>query len=151
MSVSNIIFIKIEYIKHDLVNGDVIEASKMTSKDYYFDSYAHFGIHEEMLKDEVRTLTYRNALCHNKHLVKDKVVLDIGCGTGIFCMFAVKAGVKKVIGIDCSNIIDYAKEIIKLNNGSLLCSWAPQEGRGSTSPPSEVTSNPRNVSPPVDI
>ena len=25
------------------------------SKDYYFDSYAHFGIHEEMLKDEVRT------------------------------------------------------------------------------------------------
>ena len=29
------------------------------SKDYYFDSYAHFGIHEEMLKDEVRTLTYR--------------------------------------------------------------------------------------------
>lgn len=22
----------------------------MTSKDYYFDSYAHFGIHEEMLK-----------------------------------------------------------------------------------------------------
>jgi hypothetical protein len=25
----------------------------MTSKDYYFDSYAHFGIHEEMLKDEV--------------------------------------------------------------------------------------------------
>ena len=26
---------------------------EMTSKDYYFDSYAHFGIHEEMLKDEV--------------------------------------------------------------------------------------------------
>ena len=25
------------------------------SKDYYFDSYAHFGIHEEMLKDEVKS------------------------------------------------------------------------------------------------
>jgi protein arginine N-methyltransferase 1 len=23
--------------------------------DYYFDSYSHFGIHEEMLKDRVRT------------------------------------------------------------------------------------------------
>ena len=23
-------------------------------KDYYFDSYAHYGIHEEMLKDEIR-------------------------------------------------------------------------------------------------
>ena len=33
----------------------------MTSKDYYFDSYAHFGIHEEMLKDEIRTITYRNS------------------------------------------------------------------------------------------
>jgi hypothetical protein len=46
----------------------------MTSRDYYFDSYAHFGIHEEMLKDEVRTLTYRNSMYHNKHLFK---VFDI--------------------------------------------------------------------------
>jgi hypothetical protein len=45
----------------------------MTSKDYYFDSYAHFGIHEEMLKDEVRTCTYRNSIYHNRHLFKDKV------------------------------------------------------------------------------
>lgn len=84
---------------HGLINGDAVEASEMTSKDYYFDSYAHFGIHEEMLKDEVRTLTYRNALYHNKHLVKDKIVLDVGCGTGILCMFAVKAGAKRVIGV----------------------------------------------------
>ncbi|XP_058273863.1 protein arginine N-methyltransferase 1 isoform X2 [Hemibagrus wyckioides] len=73
-------------------------AEDMTSKDYYFDSYAHFGIHEEMLKDEVRTLTYRNSMFHNKHLFKDKVVLDVGSGTGILCMFAAKAGAKKVIG-----------------------------------------------------
>ena len=32
--------------------GDLSQG-EMTSKDYYFDSYAHFGIHEEMLKDEV--------------------------------------------------------------------------------------------------
>ena len=36
-----------------------LTSAEMTSKDYYFDSYAHFGIHEEMLKDEVRTLTHR--------------------------------------------------------------------------------------------
>lgn len=50
-----------------------VTAEEMTSRDYYFDSYAHFGIHEEMLKDEVRTLTYRNAMYHNKHLFKGKV------------------------------------------------------------------------------
>ena len=27
-----------------------LSSEEMTSKDYYFDSYAHFGIHEEMLK-----------------------------------------------------------------------------------------------------
>ena len=47
-----------------------IEAKDMTSADYYFDSYAHFGIHEEMLKDEVRTLTYRDSMVLNKHLFK---------------------------------------------------------------------------------
>jgi len=87
-----------------------------TSKDYYFDSYAHFGIHEEMLKDEVRTLTYRNAMIYNRHLFKNKVVLDLGCGTGILSMFAAKAGAKKVIGIDMSSVIGYAQEIIADNN-----------------------------------
>ena len=85
----------------------------MTSKDHYFDSYAHFGIHEEMLKDEVRTLTYHNSMFHNQHLFKDKVVLDVGLGTGILCMFAAKAGARKVIGIECSSISDYAVKIVK--------------------------------------
>ena len=87
----------------------------LTSKDYYFDSYAHFGIHEEMLKDSVRTITYKNAILHNKHLFRDKVVLDVGCGTGIPSMFAAKAGAKMVIGVDYSAIVEQAKEIVKEN------------------------------------
>lgn len=54
---------------------------------------------QEMLKDEVRTITYRNAIYHNKHLFKDKVVMDVGSGTGILSMFAAKAGAKKVIAV----------------------------------------------------
>jgi len=87
----------------------------MTSRDYYADSYAHFGIHEEMLKDEVRTISYKNAICNNPHLFKGKTVLDVGCGTGILCMFAAKAGAKKVIGVDMSNIITQAKTIVEAN------------------------------------
>jgi len=83
---------------------------------YYWNSYAHFGIHEEMLKDEVRTKSYRNAILNNKHLFKGKIVLDVGCGTGILSMFAAKAGATKVIGIDYSDIIVQAKQIVKDNN-----------------------------------
>ena len=40
-------------------------------------------IHETMLKDKVRTDAYRDFIYNNKHLFKDKTVLDIGCGTGM--------------------------------------------------------------------
>uniref|UniRef100_A0A8C1XLY8 type I protein arginine methyltransferase n=1 Tax=Cyprinus carpio TaxID=7962 RepID=A0A8C1XLY8_CYPCA len=94
----------------------LLNPEEMTSRDYYFDSYAHFGIHEEMLKDEVRTLTYRNSMYHNKHIFKDKIVLDVGSGTGILSMFAPKAGAKHVYGIECSSISEYSEKIIKSNH-----------------------------------
>ncbi|KAH1007230.1 protein arginine N-methyltransferase 1-B [Dendroctonus ponderosae] len=92
-----------------------VPAEEMTSRDYYFDSYAHFGIHEEMLKDEIRTTTYKNSMYHNMHLFNGKIVLDIGCGTGILSMFAANAGAKKVIAVECSNIVEYAKLIVETN------------------------------------
>merc|ERR1712228_192513 len=54
-------------------------------------------------------------MTNNPHLFKDKIVLDIGCGTGILSMFAKKAGAKHVYGIDMSSIIDHAVQIVKDN------------------------------------
>jgi len=105
-----------ESVKVEDKKLEQLSNEEMTSKDYYFDSYAHFGIHEEMLKDEVRTLSYRNSMWHNKHLFKGKVVLDVGCGTGILSMFAAKAGAAKVIGVDMSSIVEYARKIVEANN-----------------------------------
>lgn len=73
------------------VKDENVNVEEMTSRDYYFDSYAHFGIHEEMLKDEVRTMTYRNSMYHNKHLFKVRFVL---------CMFQ-----KKICMYIISNIM----------------------------------------------
>lgn len=117
--------------KDESTADDLLQSDK-TSSDYYWNSYAHFSIHEvprfasihiispppflfsrsspihaihakEMLKDEVRTLSYRRAILENKHLFQDKVVLDVGCGTGILSMFC--SQVSQPSGItDYSNI-----------------------------------------------
>lgn len=85
------------------------------SEQKYFSSYDHFGIHEEMLKDQTRTLAYRSAIYQNASMFKGKIVLDVGCGTGILSMFAARAGAKHVIGVDMSNIINMARKIVDLN------------------------------------
>ncbi|VEU22271.1 DEKNAAC103298 [Brettanomyces naardenensis] len=85
------------------------------SEQHYFSSYDHFGIHEEMLKDRIRTLSYRNAILKNKSLFKGKTVLDVGCGTGILSMFAAQAGAEHVYAVDMSSIIEMAGKIVALN------------------------------------
>ncbi|GIQ89957.1 protein arginine N-methyltransferase, partial [Kipferlia bialata] len=47
--------------------------------------------------------------------LKGKVVLDVGCGTGIICLMAAAAGAEHVYGVDNSGILSVAREIIKLN------------------------------------
>lgn len=97
----------------EAVEEEVVE--KEDEDDYYFNSYSHFGIHEEMLKDEVRTYGYRDAILKNKHILKGKTVLDVGCGTGILSMFCAKAGAKHVYAVDNSDMAYTAKEIVKAN------------------------------------
>uniref|UniRef100_A0A673HLU3 type I protein arginine methyltransferase n=1 Tax=Sinocyclocheilus rhinocerous TaxID=307959 RepID=A0A673HLU3_9TELE len=81
----------------------------------YFSSYGHYSIHEEMLKDKVRTESYRDFMYRNMEVFKGKVVLDVGCGTGILSMFAAKAGARKVIAVDQSEIIYQAMDIVRSN------------------------------------
>lgn len=83
--------------------------------DYYFDSYSTYHIHEEMLQDEVRTRSYMNAITKNPELFNGKVVLDVGCGTGVLSMFAVQAGAKHVYAVEMAKIHEKATEIINLN------------------------------------
>ena len=83
--------------------------------DYYFNSYSTYNIHEEMLKDKARTGAYQKAILGNSYLFKDKIVLDVGSGTGILSFFAAQAGAKHVYGVEYADIADYSIEIIKKN------------------------------------
>lgn len=81
----------------------------------YFDSYKGNSIHREMIEDRVRTESYMNFIMKYRHLFADKVVLDVGCGTGILSLFCAKAGAKKVFAVDNSDIAIRAREIVKKN------------------------------------
>lgn len=56
------------------------------------------------LQDTVRTKTYMNAILNNAFLFKDKIVLDIGCGTGILSLFCAKVSFK----FRCLNVCVHA-------------------------------------------
>ena len=86
--------------------------------DYYFESYAGISIHETMLRDRARTTSYANAMLINTAYFKGKVVLDVGCGTGILSMVAARAWAKKVVGVDESSILDYTRKIVAKNGFS---------------------------------
>ena len=100
--------------------SDIISKSESKTEqlDYYFDSYSYMDIHQEMLSDVVRTEAYRDSMYKNKHLFKDKIVMDIGCGTGILSMFAAKSGAKHVYAIEMADVYKVAREIIDKNGYS---------------------------------
>jgi len=92
--------------------GDDSDSSSEEGDGYYFQSYAHIGIHETMLRDSSRTITYGNSLLKNPEYMQGKLVIDVGCGTGILSMFACRAGAVHVVGIDNSSIIEQTRLIV---------------------------------------
>lgn len=59
--------------------------------------YYSLRTHLEMLRDRVRCLAYQRALAS---VVRDKIVLDVGCGSGILSLFAASSGAKLVLAVD---------------------------------------------------
>jgi len=68
--------------------------------------------HLEMLNDRSRCLAYQRAI---EPVVRDKIVLDVGCGTGILSFFAARAGARLVLAVD-TDVPPGAEEVAH-NNG----------------------------------
>lgn len=92
--------------------------SRIENEDnHYFSSYASHDIHQTMISDKVRTLSYAKFLlsADNAHLIRGKTIMDVGCGSGILSMLAARAGAKEVIAIDASAVASRAKENVRVN------------------------------------
>lgn len=90
-------------------------------------------IHATMLRDTVRTMSYAKFILSNPEVFRDKLVIDVGCGTpfpalssilfirlfflgtGILSMFAARAGAQHVFAIDASDVALKARQNIKEN------------------------------------
>ncbi|HXA18367.1 MAG TPA: 50S ribosomal protein L11 methyltransferase [Thermoanaerobaculia bacterium] len=68
--------------------------------------------HFVMMQDTVRVSAYRRAIFRH---CRDKVVVEIGCGSGILSIFAAKAGARRVIAIEESRIADLAAAMFEAN------------------------------------
>jgi SAM-dependent methyltransferase len=68
--------------------------------------------HFMMVRDTVRVSAYRQAIFRH---CKDKVVVEIGCGSGILSIFAANAGARRVIAIEESTIADLAAAMFEAN------------------------------------
>nr|GAT58529.1 protein arginine N-methyltransferase [Mycena chlorophos] len=75
----------------------------------------HLAKYEEVLKDGVPTAAFSRLMIGNKHIFKDKTVLNVACGTGLLCLFAAKAGAKHVVGIDKIGFMAQARDTVAAN------------------------------------
>lgn len=75
-------------------------------------SFASASSHLAMLADHARTVAYREALGVR---APNRVVVDIGCGSGVLSCFAARARASHVYAIEETEIIDVAREIARRN------------------------------------
>ncbi|TMW60387.1 hypothetical protein Poli38472_000429 [Pythium oligandrum] len=82
----------------------------------YFCTYAYIYHQKQMLQDDLRMQSYRDAIFENPNHFKDKVVLDVGTGSGILAIWAAQAGARKVYAVEATDIAVQARKVIKANN-----------------------------------
>lgn len=64
--------------------------------------------HAGYAADRVRNQAYTEAL---RFLARGKVVLDLGCGTGLLGLLALQGGASRVYAVDCSPLVEVARQL----------------------------------------
>ncbi|XP_061648786.1 protein arginine N-methyltransferase 2 isoform X1 [Phyllopteryx taeniolatus] len=91
------------------------EEDAWQDEEYYF-TYGTLNLHLEMLSDKSRTETYRRVIVNNSASLHRKVVMDLGCGTGIMSLFCAQlAQPAAVYAVEASSMVEHTKELVKQN------------------------------------
>ncbi|KAM9686986.1 histone-arginine methyltransferase CARM1 isoform 2-T2 [Trichechus inunguis] len=101
---------------HTLERSVFSERTEESSAVQYFQFYGYLSQQQNMMQDYVRTGTYQRAILQNHTDFKDKIVLDVGCGSGILSFFAAQAGARKIYAVEASTMAQHAEVLVKSNN-----------------------------------
>ncbi|KAM7365218.1 hypothetical protein PAMP_016164 [Pampus punctatissimus] len=71
---------------------------------------------QSLLQDYQRTATYQRAILVNETDFRNKVVLDVCCGSGILSFFAVQAGATRVYAVASSPMAKYTQILVQSNH-----------------------------------
>ncbi|XP_069739112.1 histone-arginine methyltransferase CARM1 [Phaenicophaeus curvirostris] len=101
---------------HNTERSVFSERTEESSAVQYFQFYGYLSQQQNMMQDYVRTGTYQRAILQNHSDFKDKIVLDVGCGSGILSFFAAQAGARKIYAVEASTMAQHAEVLVKSNN-----------------------------------
>lgn len=58
---------------------------------------------------------YHSAILGNQDVFRDRIVMDIGTGSGILSVWAAQAGARKVYAIEYTDMAKHAEKVMKAN------------------------------------
>jgi len=105
----------IQDFKSDFKKSVFAQRTDDASASSYFQFYGFLAQQQNMMQDYIRTSTYQKAIISNTTDFKDKVVLDVGAGSGILSFFATQAGAKKVYAVEASSMFKHCEQLVEHN------------------------------------
>ncbi|XP_033159417.1 protein arginine N-methyltransferase 1 [Drosophila mauritiana] len=98
-----------------MVPKELEDLDRMTSADFRHDTAARLDVMRNRQKDQEHMYFFQNVIHHQRHLIKDRTILVLCCGTGTLALMAARMGAKRVYAVDYSKVTGYATLVVRQN------------------------------------
>ncbi|MEZ4265819.1 MAG: methyltransferase domain-containing protein [Myxococcota bacterium] len=91
--------------------GFLVSPAEADDTPLFFENFGAVDVHRRMLADTARLDAYEAAI--RASVGPDSAVADAGTGSGVLACLAARAGARVVYGVDRSDLLDVASQIVK--------------------------------------